>query len=39
MAVLLGMLAGALLVLGAALASVLVQELRATRAERARDQR
>jgi hypothetical protein len=39
MAVLLGMLAGALLVFGAALASVWVQELRATRAERARDQR
>ena len=39
MAVLLGMLAGALLVFGAALASVWVQERRATRAERARDQR
>jgi hypothetical protein len=39
MAVLLGMLAGALLVFGAALASVWVQELRATRAERVRDQR
>jgi hypothetical protein len=39
MSVLLGMLAGALLVFGAALASVWVQQLRATRAERARDQR
>ena len=39
MAILLGMLAGALLVFGAALASVWIQELRATRAERARDQR
>ena len=39
MAVLLGMLAGALLVFGAALASVWIQELRATRAERTRDQR
>jgi hypothetical protein len=39
MAVLLGMLAGALLVFGAALASIWVQELRVTRAERARDQR
>lgn len=39
MAILLGMLAGALLVLGAALASVWIQELRVTRAERARDQR
>jgi len=39
MAVLLGMLAGALLVFGAALASVWVQELRISRAERARDQR
>ena len=39
MAVLLGMLAGALLVFGAALASVWVQELRATRAERTHDQR
>jgi hypothetical protein len=39
MAVLLGMLAGALLVFGSALASVWVQELRVTRAERARDQR
>ena len=39
MSVLLGMLAGALLVFVAALASVWVQELRATRAERARDQR
>ena len=38
MAVLLGMLAGALLVFGAALASVWIQELRATRAERTRDQ-
>ena len=34
MAVLLGMLAGALLVFGAALASVWLQELRAARAER-----
>jgi hypothetical protein len=39
MAVLLGMLAGALLVFGAALASVWIQQTRATRAERARDQR
>ena len=38
MAVLLGMLAGALLVFGAALASVWIQELRATRVERTRDQ-
>jgi hypothetical protein len=36
MAVLLGMLAGALLVFGAALASVWLQERRTTRAERAR---
>jgi hypothetical protein len=33
------MLAGALLVFGAALASVWVQELRATRAEQARSER
>ena len=39
MAVLLGMLAGALLMFGAALASVWVQELRVTRARRTRDQR
>jgi hypothetical protein len=37
MAVLVGMLAGVLLVFGAALASVWVQAHRATRAERGRD--
>jgi hypothetical protein len=37
MAVLLGMLAGALLVFGAALASVWLQQVRATRADHAID--
>jgi hypothetical protein len=38
MAVLLGMLVGALLVLAAALASIWVQERRATRTDQGRDQ-